>query len=363
MRWCLSFLLFTSVVLTCLCANAQSNVMTNPTAKDKGTPPASPATVPPDAPVIRIEGLCSGAPSSTKPGTKSKTTGSPDSTAGGSSNKSVPPSPDCEAIITRTQYDKLASVVAPKQEPPATVQLAHFYATQMVYAEKARELGLDKQPRFEEVLKFTYLQVLARAFTNEMQQKANAKADAEFDQYFKQHPEEFELASVLQISIPKKKLEPDPDQAGETPAPKATNAPDPDALKAEADKIRARAVAGEDFEKLETEVYTFAGDPDSAPDTDMGANTRADLGQFGNDIFALQPGQVSQILSAAEAWHIFKLVSKETMSPEDGKKRIAAKFMKETMESVNRSTNPQFNEAYFGPAAGEKTNPAGGATK
>src|SRR5579863_7799064 len=151
MRWCLSFLLFTSVVCTCLCANAQSNVITNPTAKDKdkGTPPASPATVPPDAAVIRIEGLCSGASSSTKPGTKPNTTGSP---GGGSpaSNKSAPASSDCEAIITRAKYEKLASVVAPKQEPPATVQLAHFYATQMVYAEKARELGLDKQPRFEE---------------------------------------------------------------------------------------------------------------------------------------------------------------------------------------------------------------------
>jgi hypothetical protein len=365
MRWCLSFLLFASVVWTCLCANAQSNVVTNPTAKDKVTPPASPSVVPSDAPVIRIDGLCSGAPSSTKPGTNSKTTGSPGSKAGGSqaSNKSAPAGPDCEAIITRAKYEKLASVVAPKQEPPATVQLAHFYATQMLYAEKARELGLDKQPRFEEVLKFTYLQVLARTFTNEMQQKANAKADAEFDQYFKQHPEEFELASVLQISIPKQKLEPDPDQAGAAPAPKVNNAPDPVALKAEADKIRARAVAGEDFEKLETEVYTFAGDPDSAPDTDMGANTRADLGQFGNDIFALQPGQVSQVLSATEAWHIFKLVSKETMSPEGGKKRIAAKFMKETMESVNSAVSPQFNDAYFGPAAGEKTNPGGGATK
>jgi len=367
MRWCLSFLLFTSVVWTCVCADAQSNAITNPTSKDKVTPPISPSMVPPDAPVIRIEGLCSGAPSSSKPGTSSKTTGSPDSNthASQASNptKSAPTNPGCETVVTRAQYEKLAGVVAAKQEPPATAQLAHFYATQMVYAEKARELGLDKQPRFEEVLKFTYLQVLARAFTNEMQQKANAKADAEFDQYFKQHPEEFELASVLQISVPKQKLQPDPDQAGATPAPKVDNAPEPAALKAEADKIRVRAVAGEDFEKLETEVYTFAGDPDSAPDTDMGANTRAELGQFGNDIFALQPGQVSQVLPGTEAWHIFKLVSKETMSPEDGKKRIAAKFMKETMESVNRAVTPQFNDAYFGPAASEKTNPVGGATK
>jgi len=365
MRWCLSFLLFTSVIWTCLWGNAQSNVITNPTTKDKVTPPASPSTVPPDVPVIKIEGLCSGDPSSTKSDASSKTTGTADANAHGSqtSNKSAPANRGCETGVTRAQYEKLAGVVAPKQEPPATIQLAHFYATQMVYAEKARELGLDKQPRFEEVLKFTYLQVLARAFTNEMQQKANAKADTEFDQYFKQHPEEFELASVLQISVPKQKRVPDPDQAGATPAPKVDNAPDPAALKTEADKIRARAVAGEDFEKLENEAYTFAGDPDSAPDTDMGANTRAELGQFGNDIFALQPGQVSQVLSGTETWHIFKLVSKQTMSPEDGKKRIAAKFMKETMESVHRAVNPQFNDAYFGPAASEKTNPVGGATK
>ena len=34
-------------------------------------------------------------------------------------------------------------------------------------------------------------------------------------------------------------------------------------------------------------MYTFAGNPNDAPDTDMGANTQAELGQFGNDIFRL----------------------------------------------------------------------------
>ncbi len=364
MRWCLSFTLFISAAFVCLCADAQRPV-TNPPAKDKAEPSVSSSMVPADTPVIRIQGLCSSDPSAAKPATTSKTRGSTKSKAEGSPtpHKSAPASAKCEANVTRAQYEKLARVIAPKQEPSTTIQLAHFYSTQMVYAQKARELGLDKDPHFQEVLKFTYLQVLARAFTTEMQQRANAKADAEFDQYFKQHPEEFELASVLQISVPKQKLQPDPDQVGATPAPKADNAPDPAALKAEADKIRARAVAGEDFEKLETEVYTFAGDPDAAPDTDMGANNRADLGEFGKEIFALQPGEVSQVLSGKEAWHIFKLVSKETMSPDDAKKRIAGKFMKETMESVNGAVNPQLNEAYFGPAAGEKANPGGGDQK
>ena len=315
--------------------------------------------------MIRIQGLCSSDPSSAKPATTSKTTGSTKSRAEGSPapHKSVPASVDCEAIVTRAQYEKLAGVIAPKQEPPTTIQLAHFYSTQMVYAQKARELGLDKDPHFQEVLKFTYLQVLARAFTNEMQQKANAKAEVEFDQYFKQHPEEFELASVLQISVPKQKHQADEDQPGAAPAAKVDTPADAAALKAEADKIRARAVAGEDFEKLETEAYTFAGDPDDAPDTDMGANTRAELGEFGNEIFALRPGQVSDVLSGTEAWHIFKLVSKETMPAEDAKKRIAGKFMKETMESINGAVNPQFNDAYFGPAASEKATPGGGDEK
>src|SRR5579863_9441301 len=323
MRWCLSFTLFISAAFVCLSADAQTPV-TNPPAKDKAEPSVSSSMVPADTPVIRIQGLCSSDPSTAKPATTSKTTGSTKSKAEGSPtpHKSAPASAGCEADVTRAQYEKLARVIAPKQEPSTTIQLAHFYST-------------------------------------EMQQKANAKADAEFDQYFKQHPEEFELASVLQISVPKQKLQPDPDQAGATPAPKVDNAPDPAALKAEADKIRARAVAGEDFEKLETEVYTFAGDPDAAPDTDMGTNNRADLGEFGKKIFALQPGEVSQVLSGKEAWHIFKLVSKETMSPDDAKKRIAGKFMKETMESVNGAVNPQLNEAYFGPAAGEKANPGG----
>lgn len=358
---CLIFLLFTFVACTCLCADAQVTI-TNPEAKDEVAPPASSSVVPADAPVIKIKGLCSGDPSPKKTSASSKTTAPSDSKIKGSpaANKPAPANPGCESVVTRAEYEKLAGVVAPKQEPAATIQLAHFYSTQMVYAEKARELGLDKQPRFEEVLKFTYLQVLARAFTNEMQQKANAKADAQFDQYFKQHPEEFELAQVLQLSVPKQKHQ--PDQPEGAPAPKVDTVADAAALKAEAEKIRTRAAAGEDFEKLEAEAYTFAGNPDDAPDTDMGANTQAELGQFGNDIFALQPGQTSQVLSGGEAWHIFKLVSKETMKPEDAKKRIAAKFMKETMESVNSAVNPTFNESYFGPT-GEKASPSGGDTK
>ena len=252
-------------------------------------------------------------------------------------------------------------MVSPNHPPQTAVQLAHFYSTQLLYAHKAHELGLDKDPNFDEILRFTYLQVLGRAFTNHLQQQADAKASADFDSYYKQHPEEFEQVQVLQISVPKKKQY--SDQSG-APAPANVDAAaDAAALKAEAEKIRSRAAAGEDFEKLENEAYVFAGDPDDTPDIDMGENTGAEMAPFGKEVFALPPGQVSEVLSGTEAWHIFKVVSKRMMPADEARKRIAGKLMKEAMDSVNNSVKPQFNETYFVPAEGEPANPTGDDAK
>ena len=89
----------------------------------------------------------------------------------------------------------------------------------------------------------------------------------------------------------------------------------------------------------------------------MGENTRADLAPFGNEVFALQPGQVTAVLSGNEAWHIFKAVSRQMMPADEARKRISAKRMKEAMDSVNNSVKTQLNEAYFGKAPAEPPEP------
>jgi hypothetical protein len=353
--WWLFFLLFLSLALASHSARAQMAPAASPKPSDK---PSLKSHIAPDSAVITVDGLCGGDLFSiAKSGTPSKTT-----TSAGLKATHPPAAKDstaaaekagCRTVITRAQFEKLAGVVAPNRPPQAAVQLAHFYSTQLLYAHRAHELGLDKDPKFDEILRFTYLQVLARAFANHMQQEANAKTEAEFETYFKQHPEEFEQAQVLQISIPKQKQH--PDQPGAGAVSNVDTAADAAALKAEAEKIRARAVAGEDFEKLEAEVYTFAGDPDDVPDTDMGDNTRAELAPFGKEVFALQPGEITEVLSGTEAWHIFKLVSKHMMAPDEAKKRISGRRMKQEMDSVDNSVKTQFNEKYFEPAGAQST--------
>jgi PPIC-type PPIASE domain len=350
--WCLTLVLFTSLALGHPFALAQGVSAANPKPDDKAAPPVAAANVGPDTPVIMIDGLCgSDLPSTMQPAAPSKTTGSKAAVPPDTKDSAAAVRAGCRTIITRAQFEKLTGVVAPNQPPQATVQVAHFYSTQLLYAHKAHELGLDKDPNFDEILKFTYLQVLARAFTNHMQQEADAKANAESEKYYQQHPEEFEQAHVLQISVPKQKQH--SDQSGAAPPAKVDTAADASALKAEADKIRARAVAGEDFDKLENEAYNFAGNPDDTPDTDMEENTRADIAPFDKEVFALQPGQISEVLSGTEAWHIFKVVTRHMMPQDEVRKRISAKLMRQSMDALNSSVKPQFNDTYFGsPGAG-----------
>jgi hypothetical protein len=352
--WCVTFILFTSLAVSQPSACGQSVPAGNLKPGEKAEPSKSAANVAPTAPVIRIDGLCSSDLFSTKPAAQSKAAGS-----SGSKAAAVPAAKavraGCETIITRAQFEKLAAVVAPNQPPQATAQLAHFYATQLLYAQKAHELALDKDPHFDEILKFTYLQVLGRTFSNHMQQEADAKTNGLFDTYYKQHPDEFEEVQVMQISIPKQK-----DHSEESgPPTKVDTAAEAAAMKAEAETIRSRAIAGEDFEKLEADAYAFANAPNDSPSPDMGENTRADMAPFDKEVFALPIGQVSEVLSGTEAWHLFKVVNKHMMPPDEARKRISAKLMREAMDSLNNSVKPQFNDAYFGSPAADPAKPSG----
>lgn len=367
-RW-LILTLFTFLTLGRSLAYGQVIFTSDP---GSGTRPATalpPSAVPPsnlapDAPVVTIDGLCgSDSYSIAEPGATSKLARPADSKSAvpQSTTGSAPAGhAGCRTIITRASFEKLASVVAPSQPPQAALQLARLYSQQLVFAHEARELGLDKDPQFDDILKFTYLQVLARAMNTRLQQQSEIP-DAEFEKYYKEHPEQFEEVALLQASIPKQKKH--ATQSGSAPQAKVNNAADEAAMKSEAEKIHRQVLAGGDFEMLQDEAYEIAGDPDGAPDTDMGTHTRSELGKFQKEIFALQPGQISELIEGPEAWHIFKVVSKQMRPQADARKFLNGQRVKAAIESLQNSVKPQYNGAYFGPAAASnEVQSAGGET-
>jgi len=133
--------------------------------------------------------------------------------------------------------------------------------------------------------------------------------EEEARQYYKAHPTDFMKPATVTL---REILVSVPTQG--TGAQATFNAAIADAAKAKIDSVRARAVAGEDFLKLISEV------------SDSG--TKANNGLVGpvvvdelNPILAaalekLQPGDISEPLRTRAGWQIFKLESRSAAEPE-----------------------------------------------
>jgi parvulin-like peptidyl-prolyl isomerase len=320
--------------------------------------PLVPSSVAPDAPVITIEGLCDNGfltglmVDSTKPEGAANRTGAmakpgqqgPSSSAFAQSEK------DCKTVITRAQWEKFSDAVQPPGGPqavvpaPANSRLVKRYSELLLYARKAREIGLDKEPAVQEEVRFATLQVLSGALTRHFRAQADKISDAEVEKIYKEHPEKFEVVELERIYIPKfKQQAPDPILKAAKPDPDAEEAE----MKAVAEKIHKEAVAGGDFQKLEDEAYQAAGVQES-PSVDLGTVTRAQIPpEYKNAIFDLKEGQISEVEPATNGWHIFRISKKQTLPPERARGIVVAERMSDIVDPFRTSIKADLNPEYF----------------
>ena len=162
-------------------------------------------------------------------------------------------------MVTRADFEKLINAVQPNLPEGAKRQIAERYAQMLYLAEKAHEAGLDQGPGFDEKLSIARLQLLAQLGGTRVHDDATKVTDGEIANYYQEHTAEFQTISFDRLRIPKQKQAAAP--AAKPVAPASAQKPDSEAgaMKAEADKLRARAVAGEDFAKLQQEAYDYAG--------------------------------------------------------------------------------------------------------
>jgi hypothetical protein len=328
--WCrwLALVLFSVFVVGQSPAHAQDGQASNLIP-----PSVSTSSVAKDAPVITIDGLCG------------------DDSAGGDKPAATPRTEDaanpvasCKTVITRERFDRIADAINPMMKPRIKFGFAKVFPETMLFAQKAHELGLDKDPNFQELMKWKYLQAESALFTKYVKDRSDKISDAEVERYYKEHPEMFEQVDLMRVFIPRQKGEMSPPGI----QPKANPAEEAE-MKAEADKIQKKAVAGGDFEKLEEEVYKVVNDPDNAPDVHVGKMTRDQVPpQYQKALFALQAGQVSAVIPGAEGWHVFKVISRRTVPLSEAKPIVQKLQVKDFTETLKSSIKSQFNDDYFG---------------
>jgi PPIC-type PPIASE domain len=308
----------------------------NPAAapQNAAPPAAAPAQpvpeTPPDAAVITINGLCEN-PSANKPAA------------------------DCKTVITRAEFEKLIEVIQPSMPARVRKQFASNYARALVMAQKAQQLGLDRDPGFDEHMRLARIQILSQAFNKSIQDKASQISDKEIEDYYENNKAKFEQADLDRVYIPK--AQQPPAVAAKTPvANQPKSAGDSETvMKAEADKLHTRAAAGEDFAKLQADAYQVAGIKAAAPNAGMAKVRRTSLPADQVTVMDLKVNEVSAVIADQNGYYIYKMKSKEIIPLDQAREEIKgilrSERIQEAMKTVQEDSTPILNESYFTPMA------------
>jgi hypothetical protein len=313
-----------------------------PPAQPAPAPADTSASVAADAAVITVKGAC--------PASAAATTAQ---------------AADCKTVITKAEFEKIASGVAPNMTPQLKKQLASVLPRFIALSEAAEKQGLDKTPQYTEMLKFAKMQILTNALQRSVQEEAAKVPPEEIEEYYKSNTQAFEQFSLDRLFVPRTKQtendakEDDDDklteaqQKAKQEAEKAKAEQGEQAMAKLAEDLRARAVAGEDFIKLQKEAFEAAGMKIESPTVTLPKVRRTGLPAAHAAVFELKVGEVSAVINDSGGHYIYKVTGKDQLTLDQAKEEIRGKLQsdrtREMMEKLNNSFKVETNEAYFGP--------------
>ncbi len=257
---------------------------------------------------------------------------------------STPPA-GCVSSLTRAQFEKLTNALQPADRGPVPPEVKRRFATQyaklLAFADAARELGLENDPRVQEIYGFAMNQILAESLQQHYKEEFAHPSDQQIEDYYNQHRKDYREVTLQRIIIPVNQ--------GNPGKPKPTE----DEIKVYAEKIRERWIVGEDPAKLQKEAMEHSGMSSVSPDINLGARRPGSLPEAHNGVFDMQPNQVSQAFSDAAAIYIYKVLSTRQIPLSEVKTTISQavqqQMFSDKMKELEAAVTPELNDKYFGP--------------
>jgi hypothetical protein len=261
----------------------------------------------------------------------------------------------CTTVLTRQEFDELMRIVAPGTKVNSGVRrnVAQMYAELLAFETAARRSGIPDSPEFQETLQLLRLRTLADMYRRSLEKDYSTPSKQEIDEYYQRETRRFEEVRLRRIVLPKSNFAAASKEEFEK---KALGL---------AGELRERAAKGEDLDQLQTEGYAKLGFTGPPPKTDAGNHRRASLlDEVSDEIFSLNPGQVSKVENEPYSFVIYKIEAKHTLPEELVSEEISRELSKKKLENalkaVTGSIHSDLNEKYFGTSAGQpKIKPAG----
>jgi parvulin-like peptidyl-prolyl cis-trans isomerase-like protein len=260
----------------------------------------------------------------------------------------------CETVVNKQQFDAVVNALNAIGAPLLPSQyrtVAEGYSTTLVNYEAARKAGVERDPRFAEVMRLARMRAMGDMYNAMMQEKARKVSPAEIQAYYKNNAGKLEELTLRRIVLPKVNSANLKDEEFTAKARKL------------ADEVHDRAARGEDLDALEKEAFATLGVKDP-PTTKMGPVRR---GLYATEqeqqLFALTAGEVTRIIEQPSTFLIFKLEDRKIPALEEAREEIVRKLIQEHLEkqqqAVKNGIQVEFNEQYVGIAGPPGSIPLG----
>lgn len=225
---------------------------------------------------------------------------------------------------------------------PKRDELKRQYGEFKVIAARARKEGMEGDDATRLQIVLDRAQVLAGAYLSELQLNADRLVSAaEVNQYYQDHPADFDEIRVRHILISTQPGEEDADENDANDPKDKKSAMKPQALTKEearkkAQTLLARLRKGEDFARLAKENSDDPGSKDNGGEYEFFGRGKM-VPEFETAAFALKPGEVSDLVETQFGFHIIKLEARRTAAPpatdQKVRKQITDKLVQEKIEA------------------------------
>jgi hypothetical protein len=287
-------------------------------AAKESTPPVD---LPPDTPVVTLNGVCEPAPHAENQ--------------------------DCKTVVAREQMDKIVALMAQGNPKVSHRQMAIDYVRMLAASKLANDRKLGNNPavavELEKQGPLGRLRVLSSAFYRQLEEDAGNPTTTEIQQYYDDHRSAFEEGEVLRLSIPYSVV-----SSGGMRIDRRI-------LKAEVDSLRSRAAAGYDFDQLQVLAYKDLGINAVPPPTKLAMARRSSMSPDQEGVFNLQPGEVTPVIESYTHMVVLKLASKRTAPLEsvlpEIKEDLRRERLQQEIQKASKSVTAEFNLHYLGLSA------------
>ncbi len=117
------------------------------------------------------------------------------------------PPAGCVSSMTREQFEKMIKALQQPGKPPMPPDVLRNFASQysklLVFSDAARELGLENDPRVQEIFQFARNQILTDALNQHIVEEYSHLSDQQIEEYYNQNPKKYVEANLQRIIIPR----------------------------------------------------------------------------------------------------------------------------------------------------------------